>query len=584
MERVLLAHGEGVTSIADYGSEWLFLLVPLVIGGGVIAALFSKGNGKGFFDRVGDSLERATGLPAWSAAGIGMGILALVVAVVGFYWDVAWHIELGRDEFIFTPAHTAIMLGLALVAVAGITAIVFATHQRADTKWRIKGWRIPYASVPITLLGLGALAGFPLDELWHQNYGIDVTMWGPTHLVMISGASFSPLGFLLLYREGSDASQPTRFGHAVAHMLSAALVVGMLTWTGEFDFGVPQFQALYHPVLVMAGSAAALVAARRFLGPGGAISAALGALAIRGVVALALGAGLGLVIPRFPLLIGTAAVIEFAFRLTKERSAATTAWVTAVAVGIVGFITEIGWSFVWARRAWTMALFPEIGVAVIAAIVAALLGWAAGSVLTRTGSGFSARALILAGVALIVCLAWPLPRNDAPIAATITTDKVSSQRAHVQVRLDPADAAHGANWFETMAWQGGALHIVPLEDESPGVYRTATPIPVGGEWKTFIRLAKSDVLVGAAVYMPEDPEIGASEIPLEREKRVDLVRDTQLLMREATAGPAWPAVVAYSAIAGLAAVWIGAIVYSYSSLSSRRRRRRGRTAAAGAAA
>ena len=37
-------------------------------------------------------------------------------------------------------------------------------------------------------LGFTALGGFPLDDLWHAHYGVDVTMWSPTHLLMILGA------------------------------------------------------------------------------------------------------------------------------------------------------------------------------------------------------------------------------------------------------------------------------------------------------------------------------------------------------------------------------------------------------------
>ena len=42
----------------------------------------------------------------------------------------------------------------------------------------------------LLLFGCGAfaLAGFPLDDLWHRMFGQDVTLWGPTHLVMINGA------------------------------------------------------------------------------------------------------------------------------------------------------------------------------------------------------------------------------------------------------------------------------------------------------------------------------------------------------------------------------------------------------------
>ena len=44
--------------------------------------------------------------------------------------------------------------------------------------------------------GLYALIGFPLDDIWHRIFGQDVTLWGPTHLMMIGGAGLSTLSAL----------------------------------------------------------------------------------------------------------------------------------------------------------------------------------------------------------------------------------------------------------------------------------------------------------------------------------------------------------------------------------------------------
>ncbi len=48
-----------------------------------------------------------------------------------------------------------------------------------------------------------ALIGFPLDDLWHRLFGQDVTLWGPTHLMLIGGASVSLIGQGVLLAEGS---------------------------------------------------------------------------------------------------------------------------------------------------------------------------------------------------------------------------------------------------------------------------------------------------------------------------------------------------------------------------------------------
>ena len=40
----------------------------------------------------------------------------------------------------------------------------------------------------MTAAGGFALIGFPLDDVWHRLFGQDVTLWGPTHLMLIGGA------------------------------------------------------------------------------------------------------------------------------------------------------------------------------------------------------------------------------------------------------------------------------------------------------------------------------------------------------------------------------------------------------------
>jgi hypothetical protein len=557
-------------SWSSYGTEWLYLLVPLIAGPAVAAYLLATGGPGGGFDRLVRSIERVTGLPAWCGGGLLMGFWALAVAVLGFYWDVAWHIELGRDEFILTPAHMAILLGLMLIVGAAAAAILLATHARANVGFEALGMRVPYAAVPLGLLGAGALCGFPLDEFWHQAYGIDVTMWGPTHLVMISGASLSPIALLFLLKEAGPA-RPTSWGRALAALIAPAVVVGLSTWTGEFDFGVPQFQALYHPVLVTAGCAAAFVGVRVAFGAGAALRAAAGAIALRAVLALVLGAGLGLVIPRWPLYLGSALVVEAAFRVVRNRSLAVSATAAGAAVGSVGLLSEWVWMSLWGRNPWTLAFFPEVLLAAAVALPAAAIGAAFGS--TGSPEGLPRRAVAVSGVVLIAALAIPLPRNGAPVDATIVTERVG-ERAAVEVTLDPPDAATEAEWFEILSWQGGAMETQELVPTSPGTYQTPAPVPVTGEWKTILRFADGDTLIGAPLYMPADPEIGASEVPLEPRRKVSLMRDTTFLMREAVEGPAWPGIVAYSAIGVLAVAWIVSLGRSSGSIDRRTGHRR----------
>ena len=56
--------------------------------------------------------------------------------------------------------------------------------------------------------GAFALIGFPLDDVWHRLFGQDVTLWGPTHLMLIGGAGMSLVGMAVLLSEGMPPQGP----------------------------------------------------------------------------------------------------------------------------------------------------------------------------------------------------------------------------------------------------------------------------------------------------------------------------------------------------------------------------------------
>jgi hypothetical protein len=577
------AHGQDV-GFATFGTDWLYLGVPFAVLAVIVGWLFATGRPAAsgglvtaVVARIGSSLERVTGLPSWAAAGLGVAAWSLVVAVIGFLWDVAWHIDFGRDEFVFTPSHMMILVGLSAIIAAAAVTILFATVLRADAGWRWGRVRVPAGAAALAALGLGAVSGFPLDELWHRNYGVDVTMWGPTHLLMISGASFTPLGMWLLLREAAPEARNPRFVRLMKLFLAGIVVVGLSTWQAEFDFGVPQFQQLYHPVLIALATGAGLVIARVTVGPGGALVAAAGFIAVRGALVFLLGSVFHQTVARFPLYVGAAIAVEAGAWLGRRLSPLRSALVTGALVGTLGIGAEWAWMQVWGRHPWGPNLLPGIAVATAVAVAAAVLGTAMGRVLAEKSPGIGKLQLAVAGAAVVAGLIAPLPRSDAPYRAEMTTARVGDGAVDLTVALDPPHAVDEVDMFEAMSWQGGSLAITPLAEESRGVYRSERPVPVGGEWKTMVRISDKDVMVAVPVFMPRDPEIGASEIPVVPERAADFRRDTELLMREAHAGAAWPATVAYTSIFCVAVVWIVVLTMGFVRLGSRRQAGRERS-------
>ncbi len=151
--------------------------------------------------------ERVSGMPARFIVPMLTAGIALQVAVLGMYWDVAYHIDHGRDQAIFTLPHTLIVLGLqGIFASAVLHGLLKGPRARGER--RLGPLSLAPGGAIVLLCSTIALIGFPLDDVWHRLFGEDVTLWGPTHLFMIGGAGFSTLGLWMLHRHGASSAAP----------------------------------------------------------------------------------------------------------------------------------------------------------------------------------------------------------------------------------------------------------------------------------------------------------------------------------------------------------------------------------------
>src|SRR3954462_5192169 len=271
--------------------------------------------------RIGTRLGRATGVPAWVALPTILTTVSLLVALLGMLWDISLHIGVGRDEGpLANPAHYLILFGLFGVFAGGIFACAMPLDETpgpAALRF-VKGWDVPVGGMLLTGAGFYALLGFPLDDVWHRLFGQDVTLWGPTHLMLITGAGLSIIGLLILEQEGhgglstddgdQKVGQLTRFVRQASAM--GGLLLGLSVFQGEYDFDVPQFRLVLEPFMIAGAAGLALVAARMFIGRGGALAAAVFFVVVRGVIALIVGPVLGEATPMFPLYLGSAIVGE----------------------------------------------------------------------------------------------------------------------------------------------------------------------------------------------------------------------------------------------------------------------------------
>ncbi len=492
--------------------------------------------------------------PPWVALPVAMFVSSIICALFGFIWDVSLHIGNGRDDgALANPAHYFILIGLFGIFVAGCTAMVLPFDKPGPSAVRITDdWHAPVGGIVMAGCGLYALLGFPLDDVWHRIFGQDVTLWGPTHLMMIGGAGFSTLAALYLEHEGrrarTDDVPKDGIGlKLVQYLAFAGVLIGASVYQIEFDFGVPQFRQVFQPMLIAAAAALALVAARIFMGRGAALIAAGIAIGLRGTVALIVGPVLDAPINWFPLYLGAAVVVELLALTPLVKRPVVLGLVAGLGIATLGLWLESLWVNSVYHLPWPTSIWPEaLAMAVPVAVLTGACGAMVGMVLT--GQRLPRRAVSVSLVALTVVaigaaaangLRYDVPQN-ATAAVTLTeAPAVDGQRyVTADIRLNPPDViSDDPNWLAILGWQGGLENergqfVDTLENVGPGHYRSTTPLPVSGTWKTLLRVHDGRTLAAVPIYLAGDPGIGAEEVPAEAQFTRPLVSEITILQRE----------------------------------------------------
>jgi hypothetical protein len=142
------------------------------------------------------AVERSNSL--WHAYTV---VFAATCVMVGVYWDISWHMSIGRDSF-WTPAHLLIQVGGLIAGLSSGYVALHTTFRGTDAERAASvsfwGFRAPLGAW-ICIWGCGAmLTSAPFDNWWHNAYGLDVRIISPPHAVLAIGIFSICVGAMLL--------------------------------------------------------------------------------------------------------------------------------------------------------------------------------------------------------------------------------------------------------------------------------------------------------------------------------------------------------------------------------------------------
>ncbi len=127
-----------------------------------------------------------------SSRGFLIGIAGNSLQMIGTYWDLWWHINVGRESF-WIPPHETVLIGWGVVFF-GVGSGFLADRERQKLNGK------PKITLGYFLAGVGLvcmlLAAY-LDDLRHRTTKLPDTIITPTHLFLFGSGFAVGLGIML---------------------------------------------------------------------------------------------------------------------------------------------------------------------------------------------------------------------------------------------------------------------------------------------------------------------------------------------------------------------------------------------------
>jgi hypothetical protein len=187
-------------------------------------------------------------------------LASVTCILVGSYWDISWHMTIGRDTF-WTPAHLLIQAGGILGGGAG-AAMIFFGKQR-DAAIRVWGFRGPLGAFLAAWGAATMLVSAPFDNWWHSAYGLDVKILSPPHVVLslgMLGVAVGGMALVLAAMNRASGAMRERL-RWVLLIVSGEILVMLMTAIFEHTFrsnlhtaDAYQFMAAIAPLVIVAAT------------------------------------------------------------------------------------------------------------------------------------------------------------------------------------------------------------------------------------------------------------------------------------------------------------------------------------------
>jgi hypothetical protein len=199
--------------------------------------------------------SRTTNRDLWSLGVLPILALGSVAGLLGVYWDIAWHIDKGRDSF-FSPPHNFIYAFMVVVLTMSLYGLV---RDKRETPFHLTiGHTRLHPGMLIVAVGAMLVLFFaPADDLWHRVFGPDATLWGPMHLVGLLGFTMATFGGLLsswLERSLTSTINPDPKRQrlfTISTVFFAVILLGwMMLYLAEFEYGIQVFPMFWQPLLL----------------------------------------------------------------------------------------------------------------------------------------------------------------------------------------------------------------------------------------------------------------------------------------------------------------------------------------------